>query len=135
MLPQNITIRVIAAYCACLFLAPYSKKGPYLIPVILVARFMLFAPLRLAKVSHSDEVARMFKAKQAYRVLATFSAALIARQAFALWKLWPVSIVGALFSHPAVTTLGIDFAFSILSFLIWKSIRGGEGSETTTKTL
>lgn len=133
MLPQNTTIRVIAAYCACLFVAPYSKKGPYLILVILLARLMLFAPLRLAKLSHSAEVARVFKAKQAYRVVATFSAALVARQAYVLWQLWPVSIMGALFSHPAVTTLGVDCGFSILSFLVWESVQWEEAPEKKPK--
>lgn len=133
-LSRNISLRAIAAYCVCLAIAPYTAGGPYLIPVILFARMMLFVPLALAQNSSqsTSEKGRTFFTHQlAQQAVALFAIALTAKQAYLVYQSRATisEIWQALFSHPAVTALGVDFLLSAVSFVVWtlsqKAIRDG----------
>ncbi|EME39602.1 hypothetical protein DOTSEDRAFT_56931 [Dothistroma septosporum NZE10] len=123
---RNISLRAIAAYCICLAIAPYAAGGPYLISAILFARAMLFVPLVLArKMSQragEKQAGRTFFTHQlAQQAVVLFAVALTAKQAYLLYqsKSTARETWKALFSHPAVTALGVDFLLSALGHVAW----------------
>ena len=126
MMSRNISLRAIAAYCVCLAIAPYTAGGPYLIPVILFARAMLFVPLLLTRKTSqrtgSTQIGRTFFTHQlAQQAVALFAIALTAKQCYLVYqsRATATEIWQGLFSHPAVTTLGVDFLLSAASFVAW----------------
>ena len=127
---KSTLLCLTAAYIGCLVIAPRFAEVIWLIPIILVARVLLLAPLFLCSGQRGDD-SNVDKA-QDYEVGARNTQVLIA--AFALLPtVWQVSklvqdhsslkgIIEALFSHPAVSALGYDLVLCLVSLILWISI-------------
>ncbi|KAF2169023.1 hypothetical protein M409DRAFT_21034 [Zasmidium cellare ATCC 36951] len=138
VLPRTSTLVILNAYCACLFVAPYTARGPSLMPTILAARLLLFVPsflsqpLDLKEGRSSSQERAFFTQRQAQLAVAVYAVlmtvkqlASIAFQGFALSQ-----ILMALVSHPAVTSLGFDFLVTAISFSTWSFIQDESGQQS-----
>lgn len=130
VLARTSVLVVMAAYCACLLVAPYTADGPYLMPTILTARLLLFVPSFLpAATRHSEDHAtavenRFFSHRHPQKAVAAFAVGMTVKQViFVVQGGYSLGgALSALLSHPAVTSLGFDFIVTVLSFTIWVSV-------------
>lgn len=106
----------------------------YLMPTILAARLLLVLPLFLPKITHKQVPWRPesdLQRVQTVVALCAFSMTLVV-----VWLLYDLDLgnftfvgmrrdlLSALWSHPAVTSLGFDFLISAASAMIWISSVG-----------
>lgn len=126
--PRRTTLLVTAAYCICLLVAPYTAEGPFLMPTIIVARLLLFVPFFLPEASgHGKKPLparkglELFDHWQARNIVGLFATAMTVKQDVSLIQQgYTLRVVWrALFSHPAVTSLGVDFVVTNASFAVW----------------
>lgn len=104
-------------------LAAEGEESKYLIPTILVARLLLVLPFFLPKLGHSK--------LPLYKVQLLVCSCAILMTAGVVWLLCDLDLASlkylgvshdllpALWSHPAVTSLGFDFLVSAMSAIVW----------------
>lgn len=132
-MPRNTAVTLTFAYCACLVIAPATAGSSYLMPLILSARILLFAPLFIVEVTRPIGSRQGVKSesstnwREVVRSCAVPAVMCILIQAFNnLQDQHSVKeIGGALFSDPAITSLGCDFVISIISFAVWQRTQRG----------
>lgn len=120
--PRQTTIILGGAYCACLIIAPLAKRTTWLIPLILIARSFLLVPLNFSLASETaTNNAETPDHTSPWTTLALPVSLAITGQLFvATLDYQSLAPLGrALFSHPAVASLGCDFILSILSTAVW----------------
>ena len=131
-LPKFWSVAIIAVYCSCLANAQLVAGGKWLIPLILAARMVLFAPLFLASEEH-DATSPVDKGDpnswmlgEGIQGIITLVSLLMTglKVAQAAQEGWSVDqTLSALLSHPAVASLGFTL-FSLLSALWLGSMCG-----------
>lgn len=116
-----------AVYCLCLACAQMYAGTEKLILIILVARAVLMAPLflkagRFATTPMSEKVPiDRATGDELQRIVLKSSIIMTGMKGYQAMQegFSPQSIVSALFTHPAVTSLGCDFILSAVSFAAW----------------
>lgn len=116
-----------AVYCLCLACAQMYAGTDKLILVILVARAALMAPLflkagRFAAATTSEKVpVDRATGDELQRIVLKSAIIMTGMKGYQAMQegFSPLVIGNALFSHPAVTSLGCDFVLSALSFAAW----------------
>lgn len=116
----------ILAYGVCVFFAPGFVGGEGLMPVVLVTRLVLLAPRFLPTRSHDAWAWRQRRSGGwGMMLLLAISAVLVGWQVLLVLQEGnlAISILWALFSHPAVSALGCDFVIGLVSLTAWYQIR------------
>lgn len=116
-----------AAYCLCLACAQMYAGTEMLVLIILAARALLMAPLflkagRFAQATPSEKVpVDRAIGDEIQRIVLKSSIIMTGMKGYQAMQegFSPQAIGSALFSHPAVTSLGCDFVLSALSFTAW----------------
>ena len=125
--PRGPLLTLAGAYVSCLVVAPFAARSSWLMPVILVARTLLLTPLYIVAIQEpiqSDDSMRRKDTSNERRVQTPIAASALL---LTLWQVYVVNqdqpsvkiVVGALFGHPAVSSLGCDFVICLLSFTLW----------------
>jgi len=125
--PKLMSVATLALYCSCLANAQLTAGTAWLLPLILVARVFLLVPWAL--VTKQNEGKRETE-RQSDQYLATegiipvLTLTSLVMTAIKVWQIkdegWTLeSAWNALFSHPAVSSLGCDFILSTFSFVAW----------------
>lgn len=134
---RNATLVVLTAYSMCLLIAPYTAEGPYLMPTILAARMLLLVPLFLPSIleSREDQLSVLFNQPQAQAAIILFAAMMTTKQVLIVIMNGRsvTSVLVALISHPAVTSLGFDFLITVASFAIWFLVRDTSGHQSISE--
>lgn len=109
---------VVAAYSVCVIASPYAAETPWLLPLILAARLLLFVPLLLAQ----NGLSSWGPSRRPLQVVLSMT---ITRWGHK-WAANPGStvafigeIVNGLMVHPAVASLGCDWILYLLSAGLW----------------
>ncbi|KAK6393762.1 hypothetical protein LTR65_002139 [Meristemomyces frigidus] len=114
------TAAVLIAYCASVAVAPTTTGTARLMPLIVFARLLLLTPLSLA--TPQTDVPGPVAKKTVLPGVAALALGVIAWQMYSiLQQHTPGEIGRALFSHPAVSSLGCDAIISVISFVAWTS--------------
>jgi hypothetical protein len=129
-IPQPVIFGTATVFCACLIAAPKFAASEYLLPIILLARLALLVPAFATKtewlaVDHPDPEQSGFGLYTAQIVMETAILVVTAIQGNTIVQRefdW-VDLFRALFLNPAVTTLGLDLIFSMLSYGTWIAIQ------------
>lgn len=109
---------LIAAYFCCLLAAPASSKTSWLMPIILSARALLFVPSLLPLCQALDE--QHARATNPLRLIDTACLLIAVYPHFPAFGEHGIQgFATALFSHPAVSSLGCDFAICVVSLALW----------------
>ena len=132
--PKFWSVANVAAYCSCLANAQLAAGKKWLIPLILAARLVLFAPLFLATGEEGTSPAEKKNAEawmtgEAVQRIVTLVSLLMTGLKVAQAGQEGLSVgkvFSALFSHPAVASLGCDFLLSVVSFVAWVNVRPRE---------
>ena len=123
----KILTRLTVAYCCSLIILPRASRSAWLMPMVLVTRLLLFAPLLLSRSNYIQDVddravpqahqnTTRFKMSIAIPVLAC----ILFQSYIAFKEKMALSAIGtALFEHPAVSTLGCDLIISLISGVTW----------------
>ena len=127
--PRVQSLALISAYVCCLVAAPFDAAGPWLMRVIAAARILLLAPLLLVDTTEPGGPAKgatrydMLDGRAIRKVVVASSLIATISQVYALARdqVSIKEIVKALFSHPAVSSLGCDFVICLVSFALWTS--------------
>lgn len=129
-------------YCACLIVAPIMAGTRLLIPHILLARAILVAiqvypwkrgNLPEQKAPADDDGLLDAEGLSGFlTLLATLC--IFAQGSLTVLEESPEAIGRALFSHPAVSSLGCDFILSCISFVCWRFTRRSENAAEHKKT-
>ena len=130
IIPRSATRYLTTAYGSCIMIAPLAAGSSWLMPVIIVARLLLFAPLFLFTAVEPDRQDGS-KGNGAWNDVVNSWTIHTPVAAFAslstLWQAYvPIQdgpslggIVGDLFIHPAVSALCCDLIICVLSFTLW----------------
>lgn len=128
--PKFWSVANVAAYCSTLANAQTTAGTKYLIPTILAARVVLLTPLFLA--SEEDgytpmdrEAADAWLTGEGLQSIITLVSLLVTglKVVQTVQEGWSGDkILSALFSHPAVASLGCDFLLSFVSYMAWTSV-------------
>lgn len=122
---------VVLGYSACILAAPLTAETPWLLPLILTARSLLFVPLSLARNGISGwGSSRWFQ-------LLLITVVGIRYSHFPGTTLeFTIDVASALFVHPAVSSLGCDWILYLISAGFWEQAEKtlGTGRESETKT-
>ncbi|KAK6433025.1 hypothetical protein LTR95_010797 [Oleoguttula sp. CCFEE 5521] len=117
-------VATIALYCSCLANAQLVGGSVWLMPLILAARALLLVPFYLAteieeeKVKHDEE--QLLSSGVQRIVLLTSTVMTLIKSMQIIQEGWTLQGLGReLLSHPAVSSLGVDFLLSIISFTWW----------------
>ena len=125
---RGSVVLLSGVYCACLIVAPAAAGTEWLIPLILLARLLLVAVQTMDWIRSDAGQTRVDSTSEArftrddlashLSLLATLCG--FAQASLALLEEAPANIGRALFSHPAVSSLGCDFLLSAISYLCWR---------------
>ncbi|EMC91294.1 hypothetical protein BAUCODRAFT_152568 [Baudoinia panamericana UAMH 10762] len=119
-----------ALYALGLSVAPGLAGTPWLIPLIVAARLLLFVQLALVKTRIGT--ARSELSQLVQRPIAFVGGILLTRQVYLASRSHTMTeIAKAVISHPAVSSLGFDFVLSALSLSIWIALTTREGEDET----
>ena len=134
VLPKRIPVTrlnqltaLAAAYCGVLFLLTKASNSASLIPLVLLSRAFLFAPLLIAstadqsrskKVTFSQSHDSSLRAPAIVLIL-LFPLIQISNNIYREQS-W-AAIRQALFEHPAISSLGCDMIISLISAAIWST--------------
>lgn len=132
--PKFWSVANIAVYCSLLANAQLASGTQYLISLILAARVVLFTPLFLAEEEDGtspvdkENPEAWISGEGVQRIVTLVSLLMTGLKVAQTWQegLSMDKVLSALFSHPAVASLGCDFLFSIVSFLAWINLRTRE---------
>lgn len=134
---KTTSVLSAAVYCICLAFAQEVAGTEKLIPIILVARLVLMAPLLLegrGDASSPSEQTSVDRATgdELQRIILKTAFIMTGFRAYqAVQEGWTIQAIGdALFSHPAVASLGCDFFISALSFAAWTVLRARSDPST-----
>jgi hypothetical protein len=136
--PKLFSVAAVALYCSCLANAQVVAGTAWLMPLILAARALLLAPLSLVKTKlrvTNEGAEDSLSSSGIQRVVLTTALVMSGIKALqARDEGWSIDAVwSALFSHPAVSSLGCDFLLSGVSFLMWTSLHDGEAVDGTVQ--
>ena len=133
---------LLGAYCGILVflvIAPNTARSFGVIPVILITRLLLFAPILLFRLRDTEGPydrgtgPGLMDGHQAQSLFASLASVCLIGQLLITTRERPLwDVANALFSHPAVSSLGCDLIISILSFVVWISIHQDVAKTTTT---
>jgi hypothetical protein len=141
---KSRAVMASAVYCLCLACAQMYAGTEKLVLIILAARAVLMAPLflkagRFATTTTSEKVPiDRATGDELQRIVLKTSIIMTGMKIYQAMEegFSPFSIPSALFSHPAVTSLGCDFIISALSFAAWNYLvpRGTSASSVVPAT-
>jgi len=128
-----------AVYCLCLACAQIYAGTDKLVWIILAARAVLMAPLflkagRFATTTTSEQVpVDRATGDELQRIVLKTSIIMTGMKVYQAMEegFSPQSIPSALFSHPAVASLGCDFIISAISFAAWNYLVPRDASAST----
>ncbi|GAB1731690.1 hypothetical protein NU195Hw_g4734t1 [Hortaea werneckii] len=109
------------AYGACIVAACLLDETGFLMPLVLVARLLLLAPRFLPLRSYAEDTVAVRAVRTALPLFALVMVGYTSVTAFLGDDNW-LSIPRALFSHPAVSSLGCDAVLSLISLALWNKI-------------
>ncbi|KAI7159145.1 hypothetical protein KC349_g4362 [Hortaea werneckii] len=109
------------AYGVCIAAACWLNETAFLMPLVLVARLLLLAPRFLPLRSYADDSVTV-RAVQGALPLSFLVMVGYASLTAILDDDHGLSIPRALFSHPAVSSLGCDAVLSVISLALWNKI-------------
>nr|OQO20092.1 hypothetical protein B0A51_13925 [Rachicladosporium sp. CCFEE 5018] len=118
-------VATMALYCSCLANAQLVAGTVWLMPLILVARVLLLVPLYLAvefeaPKTEFDEEQWLSNGGVQRIVLLISSVMTLIKSTQIVQEGWTLQGLGrALFSHPAVSSLGVDPLLSVIGFTWW----------------
>lgn len=112
---------VLVVYCGSVAMAPATAGTASLMPLIILARLLLLTPLYLAR-SWGAGDALPDPRKTVLPGVAALMLGFAAWQAYLIQQQHTYHEIGlALFSHPALSSLGCDALISAVSFVAWTS--------------
>lgn len=114
---------VILVYSLGLAMAPRTAQTSALMPLIIIARLLLFSQMLLVKTGAGSTSPSFVRRLQT--PIAVMAGLLFVRQAYlAIQEGGIQNIAMAVFEHPAVSALGIDLLLCIVSYMIWSFSNG-----------
>lgn len=135
---RKAVVRMSGIYCFYLTVAPWASGSAWLIPLEMLARIMLCLPLVVGlqevkgarpkgeeqEKAVSKDLGEDVAGRDIQRLAAVPMLAAFVSRVFALWRGDETffGVLQALFSHPAVSSLGCDFIVSLVSFVAWTSM-------------
>lgn len=136
LVSRTVVVLFSGAYCACLIIAPVLAGSQWLIPHILLARSILVAmqvykwpQTASARQQSSTSDATLLDRSGLCNHLALLTTLCgFAQASPSFLEETPTGIARALFSHPAVSSLGCDFILSSISYICWRSISNSVGA-------
>lgn len=139
---KSRAVMASAVYCLCLACAQMYAGTEKLVLIILAARAVLMAPLflkagRFASTTTSEKVPiDRATGDELQRIVLKSSIIMTGMKGYQAMQegFSPQSIASALFSHPAVASLGCDFILSALSFAAWTYLVPQTSSAPTAAT-
>ncbi|KAI6869093.1 hypothetical protein KC323_g2833 [Hortaea werneckii] len=118
------------AYGACIVAACLLVETGFLMPLVLVARLLLLAPRLLPLRFYAEDTVAVRAVRTALPLFALFMVGYTSVTAV-LDEDHGLSIPRALFSHPAVSSLGCDAVLGVISLALWNKINAqDERTET-----
>lgn len=136
---KSRAVMASAVYCLCIACAQMYAGTEKLVLIILAARAVLMAPLFL-KAGHfatttTSEKVPIDRATgdELQRIVLKTSIIMTGMKVYQAMEegFSPQSVTSALFSHPAVASLGCDFILSAASFAAWNYLVPGDTSATS----
>ncbi|KAI7223486.1 hypothetical protein KC333_g357 [Hortaea werneckii] len=110
------------AYGGCIAAACWLNETGFLMPLVLVARLLLLAPRFLPLRSYADDSVPVRAVQIALPLFAVVMVGYASLTAILDDDDYGLSIPRALFSHPAVSSLGCDAVLSVISLVLWNKI-------------
>ncbi|KAM0701412.1 hypothetical protein Q7P35_011773 [Cladosporium inversicolor] len=137
---KSRAVMASAVYCLCLACAQMYAGTEKLVLIILAARAVLMTPLflkagRFATTVTSEKVpVDRATGDELQRIVLKTSIIMTGMKVYQAMEegFSPQSIPSALFSHPAVTSLGCDFVLSAVSFAAWAYLVPRDSSTSNT---
>jgi hypothetical protein len=136
---KSRAVMASGVYCLCLACAQMYAGTDKLVLIILAARAVLMAPLFL-KADHFATIVTSEKVPidratgdELQRIVLKTSIIMTGMKVYQAMEegFSPLSIPSAIFSHPAVASLGCDFILSALSFAAWNYLVHRDASPST----
>lgn len=124
---RTAIVLLSGAYCACLIGAPVTAGSLAVIPVIGIGRMLLLCMEASSWASgqsgntipEADAYDR--DGLSAYLVMVS-TCCVFGQACLAFSEAGPGEIARAVFSHPAVSSLGCDVILSLASYLLWRAV-------------
>ncbi|KAI6890444.1 hypothetical protein KC318_g4309 [Hortaea werneckii] len=110
------------AYGVCMAAACWLNETGFLMPLVLLARVLLLAPRFLPLRFYADDSVTVRAVQTALPLFAVVMVGYTSVTAILHDKNSGLSIPRALFSHPAVSSLGCDAVLSVISLALWNKI-------------
>ncbi|KAI7339945.1 hypothetical protein KC315_g979 [Hortaea werneckii] len=110
------------AYGGCIAAACLLNETGFLMPLVLVARLLLLAPRFLPLRLYADDSVAARAVQTALPLFALVMVGYASLTAILDDEDYGLSIPRALFSHPAVSSLGFDAVLSVISLALWNKL-------------